>query len=593
MSQGYRARQHSRKHRMRIRQACEPCRKRKRKCNGLSPCNQCTEYEYRCRYFQEAAEAQTISQQLYSKRMRDFAEPQVDKPVGEQIVKSKDEHVNPCASSPEVSSLGISPDLKTGLAVVHQGKGRFSFADSSIVFPRKLGQEMNLPKDLKFHSYGWNLSLRPELRSSVSPAVRRYLTYQDVSLYGQVYFTVVNPVYQLIDRQRFFDQCATYWLSEKPDLDDIEALICGVVALGSFFSAQPSSAENQLVQHAKEVLDAGCAYAPGRLSLNQAAAWVLRTLYLRLTTRPLLSWYASCAAIHVVEAMGLHVHLESVDIAADTGLHPQANSVVNGRNTFECATFLNAIVSAEYGRSRIFLQGLNRSSTDSDKVRPRSLVGQLAQLMFLAELESGLETRRDILQSICNLPDQPPVLVLLKTDVAIHLYRKAINTTNKRFFDAENQLMLSIIRTGLSTTMSFVPDRQPWWNLLSTPFQSLLILISMNSNESLALIPKAMSVLMAVHEKFNTFLVVEVIQTAKQLIKGLERRKLEQAGLLSNASGMAVGIENPSMAAEGQVNSQQAQTLFDAWVGDELDWSLILDGNCPSNYPPGGMHEFI
>ena len=37
--------------RMRARKACEPCRERKRKCDGGNPCSCCVRYEYDCYYF--------------------------------------------------------------------------------------------------------------------------------------------------------------------------------------------------------------------------------------------------------------------------------------------------------------------------------------------------------------------------------------------------------------------------------------------------------------------------------------------------------------------------------------------------------------
>ncbi|MCJ1297875.1 hypothetical protein MMC08_000663 [Hypocenomyce scalaris] len=498
----------------------------------------------------------------------------------------------PLARSNQESSACTSPESRIGLAVVDPGKGRFSYPHSSVVFPRKLGQEMNLQEDLKFHSYGWNLSLRQEPRVTVRPAVRRYLTFQDVSLYGQVYFKVVDPVYHFIDHGRFFDRCAKYWLSEKPDMEDIEALISGVVALGSFFATEPCQVENQLMQHAKEILDTGCAYAPGRLSLDQAAAWVLRTLYLRLTTRPHLSWYASCSAVHVVEAMGLHVDFEAVDLAADSSSALATEFIASRRCIFECATFLNAIISAEYGRSRVLLQGLKLSSKDDERNFSKTMSGQLTQLLVSVEEEAGPHTTMQILQSICDLPDQPPTLVLLKTDIALHLYRKTVNNRHKKFSDVESQVMISIIKTALSVARQFLPDRQPWWNVLSTPFQSLLILIAMDSNESLDLVPDAMSVLTAVYETFKTHLVVEVIKIAKCLIEGLEKRKIKQTGFLSRASDLAGIPEDLSTWIQGPVTAEQGQTLCEDWIGDEPDWDFMFEGDVLSNYASGTVSNF-
>ena len=71
----------------------------------------------------------------------------------------------------------------------------------------------------------------------------------------------------------------------------MEALICVVVALGSFISSPllPLLAEAQVVEHRRLLLDLTTAHAPAWLSVRHVQAWLLRAIYLRSTTRPHLS----------------------------------------------------------------------------------------------------------------------------------------------------------------------------------------------------------------------------------------------------------------------------------------------------------------
>ncbi len=307
---------------------------------------------------------------------------------------------------------------------------------------------------------GRNVNTRLEPTAFIAPAVCRLLTFQDLSFYSHIFFELVDPIYHFIDQQKFLDQCAQYWTAKKDLLQDIEAVVCGVVALGSFFADKPSPVESSLVEHAKQVLDIGCAYAPGRVSLTQIAGWALRTLYLRLTTRPHLSWYSSCSTMHVAEAIGLHVNLEDVEIITgdSTEFIPELTS--SRSDLFECAVFINMIISAEYGRSRVILQGGTEPKFEST-----SKLAKLTAIMVRIESSLTQEARMNILSTLQDLPGEPMIFILLKTDVTIHLFRRHLHLYQDTLGLPESTILLSIIKTGLSAIRSLVPQRQAWWNV--------------------------------------------------------------------------------------------------------------------------------
>lgn len=421
---------------------------------------------------------------------------------------------------------------------------------------------------------GRNVNTRLEPTAFIAPAVCRLLTFRDLSFYSHIFFELVDPIYRFIDQQKFLDQCAQYWTAEKDLLQDIEAVVCGVVALGSFFADKPSPVESSLVEHAKQVLDIGCAYAPGRVSLTQIAGWALRTLYLRLTTRPHLSWYSSCSTMHVAEAIGLHVNLEDVEIITgdSTEFIPELTS--SRSDLFECAVFINMIISAEYGRSRVILQGGTEPKFEST-----SKLAKLTAIMVRIESSLTQEARMNILSTLQDLPGEPMIFILLKTDVTIHLFRRHLHLYQDTLGLPESTILLSIIKTGLSAIRSLVPQRQAWWNVLSTPFQSLMVLLAMDTDDSLSMVEETFSVLSLVYNTFPTHLAGEVVQTAQTLIQGLQKRKTRQAEMLNKAyTNNQSTIETPSCYNSSSGLGQavdQAEVLFDSWLAGDASWSWL------------------
>ncbi|KAK6382122.1 hypothetical protein LTS17_004007 [Exophiala oligosperma] len=578
------------KRRVRTKQACEPCRRRRRKCNGRFPCGQCIGYSYRCTYVggpPDNVEDQTVEAENDDGKEGESNgqkhNPPQPKPFASEIYNHDTTSAAVVAQeSPERRESRASRFRPT----VDTVKGRFSNAHSGIAMPRRLGQTMNLATHIRFHSYGWNLNTRLEPTAFVAPAACRLLTFQDLTFYSRIFFQVVDPVYHFLDQQRFVEQCAQYWTSEKENLADLEAVVCGVVALGSFFADTPAAVESSLIEHAKQILDIGCAYAPGRVSMTQIAGWILRTLYLRLTTRPHLSWFASCSTMHIAEAMGLHVNLQDADlISRESGNVTSSSEVTTSRaDLLGCAVFLNMLISAEYGRSRVILQDATEPTSPS-----RSNVMDLCDIMVRLESTLTQEARTKILTRLSTLPLEPPIFGLLKTDVTIHLFRRHLHSYQEKLNSEEAAVLLSIIKDGLSAARDLIPQRQAWWNVLSTPFQSLMTLLAIDTDESLSMIEDTISVLGLVYNTFPTHLAGEVLQTAQLLIQGLEKRKIRQAQMLSKAySDTQSTIDTPSCSnassAAPALAVDQAEAVFDNWLTGDMSWNWLATS---SNGPLG------
>ncbi|KAJ9610433.1 hypothetical protein H2200_005210 [Cladophialophora chaetospira] len=476
--------------------------------------------------------------------------------------------------------------------IVDTVKGRFSNAHSSVLLPRRIGQAMDLSSHPRFHAYGWNLNIRLEPAAFVAPAVCRLLTFQDLSLYSRVFFEVVDPIYHFIDQKKFLNQCAQYWTApERGGVEDIEAVVSGVVALGSFFSVNPSSVESSLVEHGKQVLDIGCAYAPGRVSLNQVAGWILRTLYLRLTTRPLLSWYSSCSTMHLAEATGLHVNLQDVDIVTRELLPAVPDCTSSRSDTFECAVFLNLLIAAEYGRTRVTLQDATEPNA-----RSTSKLTRLSAIMVQIESTLNPEERLMALSSLQRLPQEPSIFALLRSDVTIHLFRKHLHPYQGKINPQEQKILLSIIKDGIAAAKDSLPPAKPWWNILSTPFQSLMVLLAVDTTESLSMVEDTLSTLGLIYNTFPSHLAGEVLQTSQTLVQGLQKRKILQAKMLGKPFGDALAAvdtpQYPNSSAGPDQIINQAEALFDDWLFGDLGWNRPASGEAFAQHGDSHVDAF-
>ncbi len=68
-------------------------------------------------------------------------------------------------------------------------------------------------------------------------------------------YSTVNPVFATVDQKTFYEKVEKFWTEENA-ASAFEAIIAGVVALGSFFSAHLGHPrEADIVQHAKEILE--------------------------------------------------------------------------------------------------------------------------------------------------------------------------------------------------------------------------------------------------------------------------------------------------------------------------------------------------
>ncbi|KAK8044448.1 hypothetical protein PG993_004472 [Apiospora rasikravindrae] len=253
--------------RKRARLACQPCRERKRKCDGRGPpCSTCSQWGYECSY-QVRQSSSSSSQTLASPRPPNvIAGPQ---PLHFDVVTPATIKTTEAAAS------------------VHDGLRRRVEANSGATTVRRLGLKMDPNRAPRLNLFGWNIGAR-QLSSSIpvsTPLLVTEITSLDhMKALAHVYFDKLDPCYGFIDKQQFFDRLHSRWTSE-PESSVYDSVLAGVAALGCLFSQRSCTVtELHLVQSARSTLDQHIFSTSA--SLDLLTGWLLRTIHLRLTDSP-------------------------------------------------------------------------------------------------------------------------------------------------------------------------------------------------------------------------------------------------------------------------------------------------------------------
>jgi hypothetical protein len=458
-------------------------------------------------------------------------------------------------------------------SVLEPYKSRFVSAHSTIAFPRSVGIDLKMANPPRLHSYAWNTGVRPERPVPVPSRVCELLTLEQSKPFFDTYFDLINPVYPTLNRENFFQRCQLYW-SVPGGGFGLEAVICGVIALGSLFSGPNSSTvEWELVDHARLLLEASISQPPGLVSLDHVVSWVLRSLYLRLTTRPNISWVAICTTMHVAESIGLHQDVDTVSFAVDGTHQPLGPEVSESRRrVFWVAMSLNHLFSAEYGRSKAHINNIRcrRPSLQKDDY-VRNLI-EVAELLYEIDPAHVLELEV-ALERLGRMADSHPALTLMKADICLIICRR-LRLTNRKYSSKHISIILFLLSKGLAECRSFALLKHPWWSVLSLPFHTVCLLLSINNHESMNMLNEAMETLVDVSLIYDTHLAREAVRTARSMIDQAAKRKREELIPLEELSH-----EYGSTSSMGHMNETAEfmnSNIFEGLLEDDLGWTQFF-----------------
>lgn len=457
-------------------------------------------------------------------------------------------------------------------------KFRFVSAASAIAFPLNLGKDLGATTLPRLHSYAWNAGTRPESFPTVTSVVPQLVTWEELQKLSSIYFSVVHPAFAVVSKDQFMQRCADHWIVENKSLS-FDAIASGICALGSLFAGElRSEVESELVRHAKDILDnIGMIHGA---SEDLVIAWILRSLYLRSTTRPHASWMSTCTTMHVAEAVGLHREMTSLTSASSQSVRhlPNSRHLETRRKIFWIAWSLNVIFSSEYGRSAVkldFITCQEPMETDGDYT---------LAVIRLAKLMPSGRPDRDLLSGslpeLSALEDQPAFLCLLQTSVSFCIFRQL------RLCDpGPTREQIDKVTTAgdraLRAARSLALADHVWWDVLAIPFHHICVLLSIGTEEILALLPEARAALRDIVAHLQTHMAREAEQTAHSLIDMCLQKKTRETSLLRHqpierSSSEFIDLDQAIDASADHLRTSQPEMQIPTWMYDlQVDWAFV------------------
>ncbi|KAL1998385.1 hypothetical protein VTN02DRAFT_6294 [Thermoascus thermophilus] len=532
--------------RQRSRQACVPCRQRKRKCDGTLPCSTCTGYGYDCQYKNDEG------QRSASKRSASDSSTQLPAAKAPRLASGSNSH------DPE---QGTVPPLQHG--ILEPSKFRYMSRHSSVAFPRCLGLDLQSANPPRLHSFAYHTGIRSEPGFHVSFQLVEFISWDRVRGLVDIYASTVHPVFGFLDMDRLRQKCEAHWHG-KPQGPGLEAVISGVMGLASLFSGLLSEEqETRIVLHAKELLeDPYCSRFP---SIEQVAAWILRTIYIRATTRPHVAWLCSCVTMHLVEATGLHRETEGVVLVTDRKTGPAQETSVIRERVAPVARCLNVMISYDYGRSIVDVGPIFQKQMEP---RAGDFTLQLCELVRAVPLDDtnrdSVTRRADLLQALDNLVathTDHDFLTLARTELCFCIYRR-LRLLDQCLRQEQLEKVITVGMSALPAARRLIAQKHPWWNVIGPVFQFVCVLLAIDTTEGLANIPKAMEALEMIAQNLNTHLANEAVHTARLLVRASVEKKRKGIAILEGIGGV------PALDDTTRLENQ--------WLLDETDWDAFL-----------------
>ncbi|OQE24313.1 hypothetical protein PENSTE_c007G07988 [Penicillium steckii] len=551
--------------RQRSRQACLPCRRRKRKCDGQLPCNICKGYDYECEYDETS---QTIPQKRKNQPIQSSSQSKA-RPTNK--VQSGD-------GSRQDAGASILP------GVLEPSKARYVGRYSSIAFPLYVGLEVQATNLPRLHSFAYHTGIREEPPCAVQSEVTDHLSWNDARSLIDVYSTTIHPVFCFIDTDLFYKRCEDHWHGRSQGIV-FEAMVCGTIALASLFKELiDHESEMWLILHAKKILeDSDISRFP---SFEQLAAWILRTLYLRCTGRPHVTWIASCTIMHLVEAIGLHNAPEST-IQTGGSDAPISETSYTMNRVAQVANCLHILIAFEYGRTilpinRRVLEHIDHTNRGTD------LTPQLCRLVTTLPTNQHVGDTtllsQDLflaLEKIAEIAIDHDFLVLLRTDLVLGIYRR-LRVLDSKFQHGHYENIISAGLVALPAARRLVSKNEPWWNVVGAVFQFVCTLLVIDTPASCEALANTMDTLEFVVRNLDTHLAREALLTARQLVHASLHKKRKGIEMLERA----VGTEAPE-AAPSQTANQLAQDMasLSPLLAAQLPFDLDLLWNTDFQLP--------
>lgn len=487
--------------RLRSKIACQSCRERKRKCDGGLPCGYCHRLDHECFYGPPRRN---------NKKVHRLRQHSIDN------------------RSPE------SPD--------HDGKDpqlQLLEANSPAVFVRQLALKMNASNAPRLNCYAWNIGFDREIACLPQVScITEILSLSEMHELASIYFAHVAPVYDFVDRAEVDEAIIKRWMNGFT-YDPADSLLLGIAALGCLFGHRSAAVEMQLVHSARIVLEYSSQLATPEF--DHVVGWLLRVIYLRMTSSPHAVWMASCTLMHLIETTKLHFDSATDSILAQsTGpcIHPERR-----RKVYCVAQLFNTWVSLDCGKSQVELRGASSALPETGWTIEQRELCRISALL-------GPEVCRDILEleaelgELCKLNPTQPMLRLIQCNVGLCIYRR-FRALRRTMSEESLDLIVNLARHSLKAANELMDKKSPWWHIVNIPFQIVCVLLVIDHPQALVMLEDALSTMMMVSDQYGTGMAREAYEIALFLVDQQRVKRLQALECFNNALGGHVSGDKP------------------------------------------------
>ena len=526
------------------------------------------QFEYKCAYIEKPASHYSSS----SSKTRRTEGPSHTITSG---LSPGSENYSTQSLSPNLNGAGISgrtfvpSSEQPGLS--DPVRAKFWTAYSAVAFPRLLATEFNADNAPRLHSFAWNVGIRQE-EPEAEADVAALLTLEEARRLSDIYFRIVHPEIGFLDRAAYELKVEQRWNGTLEDRG-YDCVICGVTALGSYFAgttAHPS--EPKLVHTMKVVLQSSSVvYYP---SVAHIAAWILRSMYMRLTTRPNGAWLSTCALTHILESTGLYKDQAAAPFDSSPESAIDSAEIEYRRRLFWVGYSLNGIIACEYGRTKIELEVTCYKPQADDKVSTSFIaIGDCIRRKYIPnQREDKPAMLMSIIEDLLSLTIETDFHRILRAEMIFAIYRR-LRLLQFRLSKDAGQRILAAGDAGLDSVVRLATKQLAWWNIISCPFQFLCVCLAMDSPDSFPCVRKSMAVLDDLSKRFDTHMVREAVQVANSLIRIARDRKANDVRSLESCMPQAISPQNGDSASS--LPGLEDPMLW-SWGDDTFAWDLLL-----------------
>jgi hypothetical protein len=504
--------------RQRAKQACEPCRLRKRRCDGAMPCNMCTQFEYKC-YFEKHPRKRS-------------------KLVEQDAVENGIVQASPTRNATPPREETSHEDVS---------KMQSMEANSGIAFTKLLGMRLDASAGPKLFTFGWNLGTGSSSVPIVNP-ISGFLTQDQMVAMARLFFANAHPLYGILDVEWFMKQVMLRYSSQKP-VQCPDHLMAGVAALGTLFGDNSlDSVLPALIDSAKLSLESTSTMQPS--TIYDVQSWILRTIYLRATGHPHACWMASSITMHLIESCGLQQEKD----ATSSVMYPPTNDHMNDleirRRTFWIARLLNTWVSFEYGRNRVALRGItSKLPAHREGDFTREYIDLYSISCCLDPDNADKPTQwEEFLRQLEQYDAPHDCMELSRANLGLCAYRR-LRLGNPNLPSETINRIVAIGLGGLQAARNLANQGMPWWHVANVPFQCICVFLAIDTRESLTHIGTAMRTLEMVVKRFDTIAMKEALKTARFLVRLSKKKKDEDSEVLERSLKRETTTSDPKLEA--------------------------------------------